>query len=79
MDVLHTNWNRNVKINVCSFVTSGRTANEVSPTRPRVTLFRASWLIGSLRDGATVGYGGQHSSTDINIRTRTWDQNTVHK
>lgn len=40
-DVL-TNWKRNVSANVCSLVTSGRIANEVSPTRPRVTLVRAS-------------------------------------
>ena len=34
-------------------VTSGRTAKEVSPTRPRVTLVRASWFTGRLRRGAT--------------------------
>lgn len=39
---------------VCSFVTSGSTAKEVSPTSPRVTLFRASALTGSPSRGATV-------------------------
>lgn len=49
-----TSWNRKVSAKVCSLVTSGRTANEVSPTRPRVTLVRASSLIERPRRGATI-------------------------
>lgn len=41
-----------VNMNVIRGVISGKTAKEVSPTRPRVTLCRASRLIGSLRYGA---------------------------
>ena len=33
---------------------SGRTAKEVSPTRPRVTLLRAAWLTERLSLGATT-------------------------
>jgi len=38
-----------VRTNVTRDEISGRTANDVSPTRPRVTLFTAAWSIGSLR------------------------------
>jgi hypothetical protein len=47
-------WKRTVSRKVVRAVTSGSTAKEVSPTRPRVTLVRASWLTGRLRRGATV-------------------------
>jgi hypothetical protein len=46
-------WKRRVKAKVVLAVTSGRTAKEVSPTRPRVTLVSASSLTGRLRRGAT--------------------------
>lgn len=41
---------------VYSFVISGRTAKEVSPTSPRVTLFRALVFTGSPSRGATVDF-----------------------
>lgn len=50
----HTSWNKKVNIKVSSFVTSGRTAKEVSPTSPRVTLFRAPASTGSPSRGATA-------------------------
>ena len=43
-----------VNAKVCSFVTSGRTANDVSPTRPRVTLPIALLSTSHPKEGATV-------------------------
>ena len=43
-----------VRINVMRGVICGRTANDVSPTRPRVTLLIASRSTGSFRYGAAV-------------------------
>ncbi len=45
-------WKRSVRAKVVRAVTSGRTAKDVSPTSPRVTLVRASSLTGRLRRGA---------------------------
>ena len=42
----HTSWVRMVRMKVRRGVISGRTAKEVSPTRPRVTLVMASRLTG---------------------------------
>jgi len=62
-------WKRRVRAKVVRAVTSGSTANEVSPTRPRVTLVRASSLTGRLRRGATgaavshVGVGAIEAPT----------------
>lgn len=42
-------WKNRVRRKVVRAVISGRTAKDVSPTRPRVTLVRASWLMGRLR------------------------------
>jgi len=38
-------WNDKVSAKQVLAVISGRTANEVSPTRPRVTLLMADWSI----------------------------------
>jgi hypothetical protein len=46
-------WKISVRAKVVRAVTSGRTAKEVSPTRPRVTLLIASWLTVRPRRGAT--------------------------
>lgn len=51
---MRTSWNKKVSKKVCSLVTSGRMAKEVSPTSPRVTLFNASVFTGSPSLGATA-------------------------
>ena len=48
-----TNWTNNVRMKVVLGDILGRTANEESPTSPRVTLFKAAWSTGSRNFGAT--------------------------
>jgi len=47
-------WKNRVRRKVVLGTISGRTAKAVSPTRPRVTLVRASWFTERPRWGATV-------------------------
>ena len=48
-----TVWKDSVRAKVTLGSTFGRTANEVSPTSPLVTLFKALWSMGSPILGAT--------------------------
>ena len=50
-------WKKRVRRKVVLGTISGRTAKAVSPTRPRVTLVRASWFTERPRRGATVRGG----------------------
>ena len=63
---VHTSWKIRVRMKVCSLVTSGRIAKDVSPTKPRVTLDKASSLTGRPNRGATVyiSQGHQTPNTD---------------
>lgn len=60
---------------MCSLVTSGRIAKDVSPTRPRVTLDKASSLTGRPNRGATVYVSQEHQTRKQKhirgIRTRS--------
>lgn len=47
-----TIWKMRASIKVACLGTLGSTANDVSPTKPRVKLVAADWSIGSLRYGA---------------------------
>ena len=49
-----TSWKNSVRTNVIRGVTSGRTANDVSPTSPLVTLLIAPISTGIPRYGATT-------------------------
>ena len=77
-----TSWKRNVSKNVCSLVTSGRTAKEVSPTSPRVTLLRASWFTGRPKRGATIfqvsGSGIEQADACILTRNQCPIHERVH-
>jgi hypothetical protein len=48
-------WKRRVRAKVVEGVIGGRTAKAVSPTRPRVTLWRAEASTGRPMCGATLG------------------------
>ena len=48
-----SSWKMRVRMNVVLGEISGRTAKEVSPTRPRVTLFTAVWSTVNPSLGAT--------------------------
>ena len=48
-----TNWTNKVRTKVALGDILGRTANEESPTSPRVTLFKAAWSTGNRNFGAT--------------------------
>lgn len=70
-----------VRMKVVRAVISGRTAKEVSPTRPRVTLVTASWLMGSLRYGAAVCVSVHQLELKVdlpNIRTRSVNEYIAH-
>lgn len=54
-----TVWKIKVNAKVVFGDMSGSTANEESPTSPRVTLLRAAWSIGSLNFGATEKVSSQ--------------------
>jgi hypothetical protein len=53
---------RRVRRKVVREVISGSTAKEVFPTRPRVTLLRASGLTVRPRRGATVDVSGEKNT-----------------
>ena len=62
----HTIWKKSVSKNVAVGVTSGRTANEVSPTNPLVTLFTAAKSTFNPSLGATT------------IKTRSANEYSAH-
>lgn len=77
--VIHTSWKINVSKNVCWLLISGRTAKEVSPTSPRVTLLRASWFTESPRRGATRNKVSKGVNLPGKKRIHTGNQGTIGK
>jgi hypothetical protein len=77
---MRTSWNKKVSKKVCSLVTSGRMAKEVSPTSPRVTLFKASVFTGSPSLGATAENVRKVLLSMEPSRSRrvlTWNQSSI--
>ena len=73
-----TNWKTKVRANVCSLLTSGRTAKDVSPTSPLVTLLIASRFTPKPKRGAT-GIVSRQSTVGMKQQKLTWYQDTIYK